>query len=235
MFGPGGPSLVDLTVEGMSSTVKGYDHLAPKFDATPFRTPDLLLDKVAAHLSRGPQIKSVLDLCCGTGAVSKRWVSLYEETTGVDFSEGMLAQARTWSPPEGKVTRFVHADVLSWMPDREYDVVTSFGAFGHFEPHAQPALLDLVKRSLRPGGRFVFVTGPRPTAKQLSFWMAHGFNLAMRVRNAVVPPPFIMYYLTFSLDDALARVREAGFVPTVSPLGLEERTDLVIVEATKPG
>ena len=151
----------------------------------------------------------------------------------MDFSEGMLEQARTFQPPEGKTARFLHANVLQWVPDQEYDVVTSFGAFGHFVPRDQPALLDLIKRALKPGGRFVFVTGPRPTAAQATFWLAHGFNLAMRVRNAIVPPPFIMYYLTFTLDDALSRLREAGFEPTVTPLGLEG-TELVIVEAHKP-
>lgn len=225
---------MDLAVEALSSTERGYDHLAPKFDTTPFRTPDPLLDKVAEHLARGPRIERLLDLCCGTGAVAKRWASLYDETTGVDFSEGMLAQARAWTPPVGKTARFIHADVLKWTPDAEYDVVTSFGAFGHFVPADQPALLEVVKRSLKPGGRFVFVTGPRPTLTQPTFWLAHGFNAAMRVRNVIVPPPFIMYYLTFSLDDALARCQEAGLAPTVTPLGFEQRTDLVVVEATKP-
>jgi ubiquinone/menaquinone biosynthesis C-methylase UbiE len=224
---------MDLAVEALSSTERGYDHLAPKFDTTPFRTPDPLLDKVAEHLARGPKISRVLDLCCGTGAVAKRWASLYDEAVGVDFSHGMLEQARAWTPPPGKTARFIHADVLKWTPDQEYDVVTSFGAFGHFVERDQPALLDLVRRSLRPGGRFVFVTGPKPAVTQPTFWIAHGFNAAMRVRNAIVPPPFIMYYLTFPLEDALERVRAAGLLPTVSSLGFEQRPELVIVEATR--
>ena len=61
MFGPSGPSFLDLAVEAMSATDKGYDHLAPKFDTTPFRTPDDLLDQVAIHLQRGPKIGRLLN------------------------------------------------------------------------------------------------------------------------------------------------------------------------------
>jgi SAM-dependent methyltransferase len=230
MFGPGGPSLLDLVLEGLSATDRGYDHLAPKFDATPFRTPDPLLDHVAGQL--GP-VSRVLDLGCGTGAVARRWAGLYDEAVGVDFSAGMLAEARRFEPPAGKTVRWIHADVLRWEPDAEFDLVTSFGAFGHFVPEDQPAFLRVVHRALRPGGRFVFVTGPRPSPLRPVFWAAHGFNLVMRIRNAIVPPPFVMYYLTFSLPEALERCRAAGLEPAVRPLGWQPRPDLVLVEAVR--
>ena len=51
MFHPNGPTLRELTVEALSSTERGYDLLAPKFDHTPFRTPDIILDAVAAQLA----------------------------------------------------------------------------------------------------------------------------------------------------------------------------------------
>lgn len=233
MFGPRGPSFLDLAVEALSATDRGYDHLAPKFDTTPFRTPDDLLDQVAVRLAEGPKIQRVLDLCCGTGAVLKRWADLYDEGIGVDFSRGMLDEAERWTPPAGTRIQWIHADVLKWAPDGQFDVVTSFGAFGHFVPADQPALLDLVFRALRPGGRFVFVTSPPPKPLAPVFWVAHGFNAAMRVRN-LVAPPFIMYYLTFSLPEALERTRAAGFEPRVSPLGWAPREELVLVEAVKP-
>src|SRR5262245_2675262 len=112
MFGPGGPSFGELVYEGLLSTVAGYDHLAPKFDTTPFRTPDKLLDLVAAHLERGPRIEALLDLCCGTGAVLKRFEPLYDRALGVDFSPGMLEVARQ-GLAEDKV-QLVHADITSW-------------------------------------------------------------------------------------------------------------------------
>jgi SAM-dependent methyltransferase len=225
---------VDLVREGLMSTIRGYDHLAPKFDTTPFRTPDDLLDVVAGHLEKGPRIGQLLDLCCGTGAVLRRLAPLYDEGTGVDFSPGMLAEARAFTPPSGTTVRTIEADVLTWVPDRQYDVVTCFGAFGHLLVPDQPRFLAMVRQALVPGGKFVFVTGPNPTPRRWTWWAAKSFNAAMVVRNALIPPPFIMYYLTFPLADALERCRAAGLEPDVRPLGWEPRPDLAYIEARRP-
>ena len=44
MFRPGGPTFVELARQALSSVERGYDLLAPKFDLTPFRTHDELLE-----------------------------------------------------------------------------------------------------------------------------------------------------------------------------------------------
>lgn len=71
MFSAQGPSLRELAVQALSSVEHGYDLLAPKFDHTPFRTPDGILDAAAGALrSLGP-FGAGLDVCCGTGADRK--------------------------------------------------------------------------------------------------------------------------------------------------------------------
>jgi cyclopropane fatty-acyl-phospholipid synthase-like methyltransferase len=98
------------------------------------------------------------------------------------------------------------------MPFRdEFDVVTSVGAFGHILPRDEPRFLHKLRDALRPGGRFVFATGPRPKPKHLWFWMAHGFNAVMRVRNAILKPEFIMYYLTLLWPEVKPKLERAGF------------------------
>ena len=47
MFSPQGPTARELAVQALSSVERGYDLLAPKFDRTPFRTPDVVLDATA--------------------------------------------------------------------------------------------------------------------------------------------------------------------------------------------
>ena len=47
MFDPEGPTLFELARQALSSTEHGYDLLAPKFDVTPFRTPDAILTRAA--------------------------------------------------------------------------------------------------------------------------------------------------------------------------------------------
>src|SRR5690606_40060981 len=68
MFSPEGPRLPDLAVQALPSVEHGYDLLAPKFDHTPFRTPDPLLRATASALRRTGPYGRGLDLCCGTGA-----------------------------------------------------------------------------------------------------------------------------------------------------------------------
>ncbi|MGW5637195.1 class I SAM-dependent methyltransferase, partial [Streptomyces sp. NPDC003832] len=127
MFSPEGPSLRELAVQALSSVERGYDLLAPKFDHTPFRTPDSVLDAVGAALERMGPFGTGLDLCCGTGAgVDVLTRVCRDRVTGVDFSAGMLrvARARTSGPQ----VSYVRADVRALPFAPAFDLVVSFGA-----------------------------------------------------------------------------------------------------------
>ncbi|MEU1697072.1 SAM-dependent methyltransferase, partial [Streptomyces hirsutus] len=91
MFSPEGPRLRELAVQVLSSVERGYDLLAPKFDHTPFRTSDSVLDATAVALRRLGPFDAGLDLCCGTGAGMDVLARVCRRSvTGVDFSAGML-------------------------------------------------------------------------------------------------------------------------------------------------
>src|SRR5215471_9734038 len=51
MFHGPGPTFFELARQVLSSTEKGYDLLAPKFDLTSFRTPDRLIESALARIS----------------------------------------------------------------------------------------------------------------------------------------------------------------------------------------
>src|SRR5438477_13026301 len=92
MFHPQGPSFFELAEQALSSTERGYDLLAPKFDYTPFRTPDWLLEPVSSYLKELGPFATGLDLCCGTGAgLEVLRPVCREQVVGIDFSRGMLA------------------------------------------------------------------------------------------------------------------------------------------------
>ncbi|MFJ3880568.1 class I SAM-dependent methyltransferase [Streptomyces sp. NPDC090077] len=219
MFTSQGPSLRELAVQALSSVEHGYDLLAPKFDRTPFRTPDRMLDAVEETLAAWEgSFGSGLDVCCGTGAGLGMLRRLCRDrVTGVDLSAGMLAEAARAHP--GGVD-FVRADALA-LPDAladAYDLAVSFGAFGHFLPSERPALFGGVHRALRPGGVFAFPVGaPIPLTSPV-WWAAAGFDAAMRVRNAVWRPPFVMYYRTFPFGPVRADLEAAGFRVETVPL-----------------
>src|SRR3977135_671789 len=92
VFSPQGPSLRELCVQALSSVERGYDLLAPKFDHTPFRTPESILGATTQALAERGPFADGLDVCCGSGAGMSVLGSLCQgRTTGVDFSAGMLA------------------------------------------------------------------------------------------------------------------------------------------------
>jgi ubiquinone/menaquinone biosynthesis C-methylase UbiE len=215
MFSPQGPSVRELATQALSSVEGGYDLLAPKFDRTPFRTPDIMLDATVGVLRPLGPFGRGLDVCCGTGAGLQVLRSLCQgPVIGVDFSTGMLAQARRAHPD----ARWVRADVRALPFAGAFDLAVSFGALGHFLPSERPGLFAAVYHALRPGGVFAFPIGaPMPVTSRW-YWALLGFDLAMRVRNAVWRPPFVMYYRTWPLPAVRDDLTASGFTVTTVPL-----------------
>ncbi|MEU8793565.1 class I SAM-dependent methyltransferase [Streptomyces sp. NPDC048643] len=223
MFSPQGPTLRELTVQALSSVEHGYDLLAPKFDHTPFRTPDTILDAVGRALEPLGPFAAGLDLCCGTGAGMEVLRELCRErVTGVDISAGMLTVGRQRLAPDATppaaapgggspAVSWVRGDARALPFGPAFDLVVSFGAFGHFLPDELPGLFAGVHSALRPGGRFAFpIAAPAPIGSPW-YWALLGFDSVMRVRNAVLRPPFVMYYREFRLADVRRELARAGF------------------------
>jgi SAM-dependent methyltransferase len=223
MFSPQGPSVRELARQALTSVEGGYDLLAPKFDHTPFRTPDGVLDATAGALRPLGPFGRGLDVCCGTGAGLRVLGSLGQgPITGVDFSAGMLARARGAHPD----ATWVRADARALPFAGAFDLAVSFGACGHFLPAERPALFAGVYRALRPGGVFAFPVPAPPPVTSRGYWALAGFDLAMRVRNAVWRPPFVMYYRTWPLPAVRDDLTASGFAVTTLPLtALGRRAD----------
>ncbi|MFF8277801.1 class I SAM-dependent DNA methyltransferase [Streptomyces lateritius] len=222
MFTPQGPTARELTFQALSSVERGYDLLAKKFDETPFRTPDHLLSAVTDTLRPLGPFATGLDVCCGTGAgLSVLRTLCTGRVAGVDFSGGMLAEARRAHP----TAALVRADALALPFAPAFDLAVSFGAFGHFLPREQATLFAQVHASLRPGGLFAFPLPAPPRVGSPPYWTLLGFDTVMRIRNALWRPRFVMYYRTFRLADVRARLEEAGFevsLMAVTSLGRRE-------------
>jgi ubiquinone/menaquinone biosynthesis C-methylase UbiE len=214
VYHPRGPTFLELMRQALSSTERGYDLLAPKFDLTPFRTPDPVLAAMANVIGAPASIDAALDVCCGTGAAMTHLRALCRQRiVGLDFSAGMLEEAarRVSAAPGSALVELVRGDARDMPFAGEFDVVTSAGAFGHIEPHDEEAFVAGIARALRPGGRFVFVTSEMPSWTSPWRWVARGFNGVMRVRNAIRKPAFIMYYLTFLWPDVEPLLERHGF------------------------
>src|SRR5262249_47906181 len=147
-----------------------------------------------------------------------------DRMVGIDMSRGMLevCRKRTADAPGSAAIELVRGNVLAMPFGQEFDLALCMGALGHILSHDEPRFVSEVARVLKPGGRFAFVTSYQPPWWSSRYWMARSFNAAMRVRNFLLTPPFIMYYLTFLLPDVLPMLEEHGFQPEVRDLAVAE-------------
>ncbi len=226
MFHPQGPTFWELARQCLSSTERGYDLLAPKFDVTPFRTPDVILQGLARYLGEPRSVDVALDICCGTGAGMEMLLPLVRtRLVGIDFSAGMLevakgrlsslaiGESQNLDPARqaGPTLGFLHGDVLEMSFREEFDLAITVGSLGHILPRDEPRFVQRIHAALRSGGRFAFVTADMPPWWSRRAILSRGFNAAMVMRNMLWRPPFIMYYLTFLLPDVQRLLEREGF------------------------
>jgi len=194
MFHPQGPSFWELVAQALSATARGYDLLAPKFEYTPYRTPDAILAPSMERLRQTGPIDTALDICCGTGAAVRLLRPLCRQyVVGIDFSRGMLqvAHKAVLQSPGTASIELVRGDVRDMPFAAAFDVAVCFGALGHIQKREQVQFITAVSQVLKPGGRFVFVTSEIPSWRSARYWRSRGFNAAMHVRNFLLSPPFV--------------------------------------------
>jgi SAM-dependent methyltransferase len=108
-----------------------------------------------AELDRLLPVGNVLELACGTGWWTQRLAQAAEHVTAVDAAPEMLALNRERVGAQN--VEYVLADVLSWAPDRRYDLVFFGFWLSHVPAERFESFWDLVDRALAPGGHFFFV------------------------------------------------------------------------------
>jgi len=126
--------------------------------------------------------RQALDVCCGTGDLTLALARRGFVTTGIDFSEPMLAVARRRGirqPGMGGV-RFVHGDALQLpFATASFDVVTV--AYGLRNLADVDAGLRELIRVLRPGGTLLILEFGKPASAVLR-WLWFGYlRLALPV------------------------------------------------------
>lgn len=135
-----------------SSVRKGYDRWAVLYDRE--ANPLIAIEEPVVREAIGDVAGlEVLDLGCGTGRHSLWLASAGATVTGVDFSEGMLEEAR--AKPGAEAVRFLAHDLQQPLPFAagSFDLVVSGLVLEHLA--ALDAFFAEARRVLRPGGRAV--------------------------------------------------------------------------------
>jgi len=137
--------------DAISSVRSGYDRWAAVYDHD--GNPLLGLEEPAVRAAVGDvRGLNVLDLGCGTGRHALWLAAAGATVTGVDFSEGMLAEARR--KPGAEAIRFVVHDLHLPLPfSTEFDLVVSGLVLEHLRE--LDGFFAEARRVLKPGGRAV--------------------------------------------------------------------------------
>ncbi len=166
---------------------------------------DRTYDAVAAMIPPGER---VLDIGCGTGALTVRAAERGARVTAIDVNPEMLAIARNRIEELGLSDRVTLLEKgvaeLDGVPDESFDTVTAGLSLSELSPDELRWTLDQVRRVLVPGGRLLVADETRPG------------NVFARVLHALTRAPLVaVTYLltqqtTKALSDLPARLSEAG-------------------------
>ena len=131
-----------------------YEHL---MSSVPYRFWVSYLDRLwnLHRLSR----KTVLDLACGTGTVSRMLAARGHKVTGVDLSGSMLSVAREKTAADRLDIDYFEQDAAELdLPGRRFETVISlFDSLNYIlDPSRLELAIQRVYRHLQPGGSFIF-------------------------------------------------------------------------------
>ncbi len=146
-------------LEDFPPNTDAYGQLADLWDAySAWFVPRYGTFLAAAGRYYGVPVRSVLDLACGTGLLTRQVAKRAESVVGLDVNDAMLAQARLRTSASN--VRYLHGDFRSFSLGETFDVILcGSNSLNYVQTRAE--LVDVfacVQRHLRPGGLFVFDT-----------------------------------------------------------------------------
>lgn len=139
----------------LTGVKQGYDRWALVYDHDANPLPALEEPVVKRLAGQVNQLKA-LDLGCGTGRHAMWLAQAGASVTAVDFSEGMLAEAR--KKPGAEQVQFIVHDVHQKLPfvDGTFDLIVSGLVLEHVRN--LPEFFADVRRVLKPNGRAILST-----------------------------------------------------------------------------
>ncbi|MBN8828199.1 MAG: class I SAM-dependent methyltransferase [Sphingobacteriia bacterium] len=133
-----------------------YQKLPEYFDAHNIGEDTELKNSVIERLLKKHQIKTVLDLTCGTGSQVFYLKKHNYEVTGADLSPQLLTIARDRATKEKLDTKFIAGDMRT-LKVGEFDaVITIFNAIGHLTKPGFEKAIRNIHKNLKTGGIYIF-------------------------------------------------------------------------------
>jgi len=175
----------------------------------------------------------ILDIGCGTGALSIACAARGATVVGIDINAGMLEVARAKSPPPGGGGRVEWlelgaVEIEDRFGEAVFDAIVSCLMFSELAPQEQSYVLRIARSRLKPGGMLVLADEVLPSTVIGRLWH----------RLSRWPLALVTYVLTQTttrpVRDLAVRVREAGFA-AVKETRLWGGTFAIVAATAKEG
>jgi ubiquinone/menaquinone biosynthesis C-methylase UbiE len=188
---------------------------------------DAAYDRLTSHIQKGQR---VLDLGCGTGALTLKAARRGARVKGIDINSQMLdiAQKKAADAGLSQQTKFQEKGVAE-LGDEEpetYDAITSGLCFSELSEDEIAFGLKEAQRILRPGGLLLVADEVRPGGL-----IRPMFNSILRLPLAAVTYLFTQT-TTHQVRDLPEKVKKAGF--RVKSSRLNALGDFIELVAIKP-
>jgi demethylmenaquinone methyltransferase/2-methoxy-6-polyprenyl-1,4-benzoquinol methylase len=198
-----------------------FDSIAPHYEFVNAALSFGLYSRWNAQLvSKLQRTNKILDLCCGTGLVTRSLISGPHQALSIDcldLSQKMLMLAKQHMPA-GIPVRYLNADAAKIPAENEsYDGVVIAYGFRNIGNKAE--VLKEIRRVLKPHG-FCYVLELTPPPFPLKPFYTIYMNTIAPLIGLVLSGQFSPYrYLAssianFSVDDLLAQFKNSGFIIT---------------------
>lgn len=163
--------------------------------------------------------EAVLDVCCGTGDLSRDFARAGARVAGVDFTPQMLSFAGPKLAGAPQPFVFAQGDALR-LPVRDASVAVASVAFGLRNLSDPDQGLRELARVVRPGGRVLVLEFTTPRGRLISHLYRFYFTRVLpRIGGWISGDPAAYRYLP---DTVLAWERPEGLAERMRRAGLEQ-------------
>lgn len=132
-----------------------YNELSHYFDALSSDNDDSK-NAVIENILKKYNVKTILDLTCGTGSQVLYLAKHAYQVIGADFSHKLITIAREKAKQQKLDVTFLDGDMRTIHAGTFDAVITIFNAIGHLTKDDFGAALDNITRNLTPNGLYVF-------------------------------------------------------------------------------
>jgi SAM-dependent methyltransferase len=190
-----------------------YDH-GPELNRLWFAETREVVDTLDAFRPAG----SVLELACGTGNWTGHLLRHATDLTAVDATPEVLALHRQKYRQQGADAKieYLEADLFSWQPPRQWDVVFFGFWLSHVPPEKFAPFWRLVEAALRPGGRFFLVDSLRDPSSSAADHQLPAPSEVTMTRRLNDGREFSVYKVFYEPDELAARLLKLGWNATAS-------------------